>query len=324
MTIQINKSSVTINGQERIITVNTGGGADLAALDGRFAPIAKGTTNGDNHDHAGGDGGQIAYSSLSGAIQNNFSASTDPGVGDDSADGYSVGSWWWNTTGHRLWQAESVAVGAAVWRQIWPASIASELFTVVDGHLTIEGIAPTVRITLGSYEHAIQNMQFICASSSQDVGMDFQSQGAGSINFNYGGGRTGSLVFWGGTEVEKFKVTNGGVLTAVSHHDYTPAYEGDALEELRMVSTKDGKIDHSTLPKCARGSVRHDIIRKVERTDTSRKHSEEYEKIGEEEVPTRDLGMMVSVLTKGIQQLLSLVEKQGAMIAVLEKQNTKK
>jgi hypothetical protein len=35
----------------------------LSAL---FAPIAKGVTNGDSHDHVGGDGAQIAYSGLSG------------------------------------------------------------------------------------------------------------------------------------------------------------------------------------------------------------------------------------------------------------------
>lgn len=36
------------------------------AGDLRYAPIAKGVTNGDSHDHNGGDGGTIAYSSLSG------------------------------------------------------------------------------------------------------------------------------------------------------------------------------------------------------------------------------------------------------------------
>ena len=36
------------------------------AGDARYAPIAQGVTNGDTHDHAGGDGAQIAYSSLSG------------------------------------------------------------------------------------------------------------------------------------------------------------------------------------------------------------------------------------------------------------------
>ena len=35
-------------------------------LDTVFAPITKGVTNGDTHDHLGGDGNQVAYSSLSG------------------------------------------------------------------------------------------------------------------------------------------------------------------------------------------------------------------------------------------------------------------
>jgi hypothetical protein len=34
--------------------------------DADYAPIAEGVTNGDSHDHAGGDGAQIAYSGLSG------------------------------------------------------------------------------------------------------------------------------------------------------------------------------------------------------------------------------------------------------------------
>lgn len=34
--------------------------------DAAYAPVAKGVTNGDTHDHSGGDGAQIAYSELSG------------------------------------------------------------------------------------------------------------------------------------------------------------------------------------------------------------------------------------------------------------------
>jgi hypothetical protein len=34
--------------------------------DVRYAPLARGVTNGDSHDHVGGDGAQIAYSGLSG------------------------------------------------------------------------------------------------------------------------------------------------------------------------------------------------------------------------------------------------------------------
>lgn len=39
---------------------------DTATASATYAPVAKGVTNGDSHDHSGGDGAQIAYSSLSG------------------------------------------------------------------------------------------------------------------------------------------------------------------------------------------------------------------------------------------------------------------
>jgi len=54
-------------------------------------------------------------------INGNFAASTDPTTGDDTADGYIVGSPWVNTTDHKIFLCESPAAGAAVWRQIWPA-----------------------------------------------------------------------------------------------------------------------------------------------------------------------------------------------------------
>jgi hypothetical protein len=41
-------------------------GTAAAANTGDFAPAAQGVTNGNSHDHNGGDGGQIAYGSLSG------------------------------------------------------------------------------------------------------------------------------------------------------------------------------------------------------------------------------------------------------------------
>jgi hypothetical protein len=39
---------------------------DRATADADFAPIAAGVTNGNSHDHSGGDGAQVAYGSLSG------------------------------------------------------------------------------------------------------------------------------------------------------------------------------------------------------------------------------------------------------------------
>ena len=45
-------------------SLGLGTAATTASTD--YAPAAKGVTNGDSHDHSGGDGAQIAYSSLSG------------------------------------------------------------------------------------------------------------------------------------------------------------------------------------------------------------------------------------------------------------------
>ena len=56
-----------------------------------------------------------------------WDATTGPVVGDDSADGYVVGSRWWDTTAHKLYECESNSAGAAIWRQIYPAVDADTL-----------------------------------------------------------------------------------------------------------------------------------------------------------------------------------------------------
>jgi hypothetical protein len=87
-----------------------------------------------------------------------------------------------------------------------------------------------------------------------------------------------------------------GEVSAFSFTDRTPSYEGDALSALSKVKSKDGQIDHSTLPKEAR------VIKEVSKNI--------YEKgvmVGQEivEEEGRDLGMMISILTKAVQQLRS-------------------
>jgi len=50
------------------------------------------------------------------AVLINRNASTDPGVGDDSGDGYSVGSRWYNTTDNKEWVCLNNTLGAAIWK----------------------------------------------------------------------------------------------------------------------------------------------------------------------------------------------------------------
>jgi hypothetical protein len=60
----------------------------------------------------------------------NWAAAVAPTVNEDSGDGYAIGSFWFNTTGHTMYVAESVAVGAAVWRQIYPGGVSPVIATV--------------------------------------------------------------------------------------------------------------------------------------------------------------------------------------------------
>ena len=57
----------------------------------------------------------------------NFVAARDPTANDDSGDGYSAGSQWYNTTGHKVFVCENATSGSAIWRQIYPLTFWSEI-----------------------------------------------------------------------------------------------------------------------------------------------------------------------------------------------------
>lgn len=44
-----------------------------------------------------------------------YTSTVDPTVNDDSADGFSAGSSWFNSSTQTFWQCASAAVGAALW-----------------------------------------------------------------------------------------------------------------------------------------------------------------------------------------------------------------
>lgn len=50
--------------------------------------------------------------------KSNLTAIVAPGVGNDSSQGYAVGSFWIDTVLNDIYQAANVAVGAAVWRKL--------------------------------------------------------------------------------------------------------------------------------------------------------------------------------------------------------------
>jgi hypothetical protein len=86
--------------------------------------------------------------------------------------------------------------------------------------------------------------------------------------------------------------------SALSFTDRTEAFIGDALKEIEEIAaTKDGKIDHATLPAFAQAKRM---------------------KAGKE-VAERNIGNMVSILTKAVQELNAKNKELEAKIAELSK-----
>ncbi len=138
-------------GQHRAINDAGTGATDLLSAQkiiASYAPASQGVTNGDAHDHAGGDGAQIDHAGLSnkgsnshtqidthisnvsnphlvtrgqvslGNVENlkvNLTATTAPGVNDDSGSGYAVGSRWLDVSADKEYVCLDASAGAAVW-----------------------------------------------------------------------------------------------------------------------------------------------------------------------------------------------------------------
>lgn len=102
----------------------------------------------------------------------------------------------------------------------------------------------------------------------------------------------------------KFAVLNNGNAwvagncSADSFTDRTPFYEGDALSEIKAIKGKNGKIDHTTLPKFVRVE-REVIVNPAVEAKGKVKAKPAIIEIQQE----RDLGAMISMLTVAIQQL---------------------
>jgi len=90
-----------------------------------------------------------------------------------------------------------------------------------------------------------------------------------------------------------------GVVVAGDWVDFTSGFKGEsAVAELKGVKNNEkGDIDHTTLPQSARKKIK--LHKKL--GDDDRK--------GDEEVDGRSIGMMVSILTKAIQELDARLER---------------
>jgi len=72
--------------------------------------------------------------------QNNFTATVDPTVDDDSASGYVIGSEWINTTTKKIFKAVDVTIGSAVWKRIDKIMLKS-LFPFFTDNLSVDDTA---------------------------------------------------------------------------------------------------------------------------------------------------------------------------------------
>jgi hypothetical protein len=142
-----------------------------------------------------------------------------------------------------------------------------------------DGDDPTLRFV----SSAGDNQGFIAFTNGggfqvyDDVTNDYliTSLPAGAVELYYAGSK-------------KFATVSGGVYitndcSALTFTDRTPFYEGNAVEEIKKIKGNSGNIDHSTLPEFAR-----------------RTHADGSD--------GRDLGAMISVLVKAVQELSAEVE----------------
>lgn len=123
-----------INGLKRAIggggwLYGTGVPSASIGFDGNFY---LNTVNGDVYLKIGGV--WVFEGSLgSGAsVLNNFTSVVAPTVNDDSSAGYSAGSGWFNSVTGRIYFAQSVAVGAAVWAIAATGSLTPIRITAAD------------------------------------------------------------------------------------------------------------------------------------------------------------------------------------------------
>ena len=87
-------------------------------LDSHAAGTLQHEKGGLEADVSAGDGFVEVKGGNTTVIKSNTGATAAPGATDDSGSGYSVGSFWIDTTNDRVYQAVDVTTGAAVWKDL--------------------------------------------------------------------------------------------------------------------------------------------------------------------------------------------------------------
>lgn len=179
-------------------------------------------------------------------------------------------------------------------------------------YLGIGDASPSARLTLGNVTYTsplgtshdqFQIMLYHDATPANTFGMGVESGYFGFATYGgyrfyqYGGstpicqmGSYGSTDFW-----------LSGNCSALSFTDRTPAFIGNALDEIKKISHNENKeIDHATLP---------DFVKYTKTEKDSNGN--------ERKVTERNVGNMVSLLTNGMQELIEINKNKDKIISEL-------
>ena len=247
-----------------------------AYCDTLYAASGGGVTNGDSHDHSGGDGAQIDHGGLG-------------GLGDDDHSQYA------KLAGRS--GGQTIQGGTASGDDLILESTANATKGVVcigpgNGKIFIgEDPYDTTNAVAGWGFQRYTDGSLYTAWKTITGGKIYLRCGAGAET---GYART-FLQITPSTGACYF-LDN---VSALSFTDRTPGYNGDALAEMKNITNDArGRISHKTLPAFARAKF----------TDPSTG----------QETEGRNIGNMVSILTKAVQQLTEKLEAAEKKIVELE------
>lgn len=210
-----------------------------------------------------------------------------------------------------------------VWGRSSGASAAIYGLTAISGVYAIEGYNSHASVGIGVYGHSTQHGVYgITTGATGDYGVIGQATAALGSGV-YGVATTGNGIHgestsgYAGYFVGNVYIT--GNCSFLSFTDRTPFYEGDALSEIQKIKSKDGKIDHSTLPTFATRIIKKDLMEDIEDIvpdpdwqpddkSSPRKTVIRQVKVGETEEIGRDLGAMISMFTIAFQQIATRLE----------------
>lgn len=91
---------------------------------------------------------------------NNLSATTNPAAGDDSVDGYEVGSLWVNTTDNKAFIAVDVSAGAAIWKRLDKIMFKTVSTLLLDFSASNVGTGSYVELVADTGSDVIRKIEF--------------------------------------------------------------------------------------------------------------------------------------------------------------------